>query len=172
VDSSIANTAVGIQASTRIPGNVKGNTLISLENVDFSSTPVAVQDSDDRSILMGNTKVKSWTLGNVYYPEYPNGTFPSPGGSFKYMSRTAVPILNGPNGIIFEKSKPQYENIPVTRFTNIKRVYGAKGDGISDDTAAINKALNTEAGKSILYFPAGSYMVTNTIMVSSTFHIS
>lgn len=38
--------------------------------------------------------------------------------------------------------------------------YGAKGDGETDDTAAIQKAVSTE---DILYFPQGIYKVTDTI---------
>jgi len=54
--------------------------------------------------------------------------------------------------------------IPITErlpegWVNVKN-YGAAGDGISDDTTAIQNALNT--GKNI-YFPSGNYKITNTI---------
>jgi len=50
--------------------------------------------------------------------------------------------------------------------------FGATGDGVTDDTAAINRALyqlycvqsNPQIRRS-LFFPAGSYVVTNTILV-------
>ena len=50
--------------------------------------------------------------------------------------------------------------------------FGAKGDGVTDDTAAINRALyqlycvqaNPQIRRS-LFFPAGSYLITNTILV-------
>lgn len=50
--------------------------------------------------------------------------------------------------------------------------FGAKGDGVTDDTAAINRALyqlycrevNTQIRRS-LFFPAGTYIVTDTIAV-------
>jgi hypothetical protein len=50
--------------------------------------------------------------------------------------------------------------------------FGAVGDGVTDDTAAINRALfqlycrqnNTQIRRS-LFFPAGTYLVTNTILV-------
>lgn len=38
--------------------------------------------------------------------------------------------------------------------------YGAKGDGVTDDTGALQKALNQEK---ILYFPQGIYRVTDTL---------
>lgn len=50
--------------------------------------------------------------------------------------------------------------------------FGAVGDGVTDDTAAINRALyqlyciqnNTQVRRS-LFFPAGTYVVTDTIVV-------
>jgi glucan 1,3-beta-glucosidase len=59
-----------------------------------------------------------------------------------------------------------------TVFRNVKD-YGAKGDGITDDTAAIQSAINTGANSSsprtssgssyrapaVVYFPAGTYLV-------------
>lgn len=52
------------------------------------------------------------------------------------------------------------------RIINVKN-YGAVGDGIVDDTAAIRRAINTNlAGSSparIVYFPDGVYRVTDTI---------
>ena len=47
--------------------------------------------------------------------------------------------------------------------------FSAKGDGISDDTAAIQAAIDflaaDGAGGGVLYFPAGRYRTTNTIFV-------
>ncbi len=50
--------------------------------------------------------------------------------------------------------------------------FGAVGDGVTDDTAAINRALfqlfcvqNNTAIRRSLFFPAGNYIVTNTIKI-------
>ncbi|HEV2402807.1 MAG TPA: glycosyl hydrolase family 28-related protein [Candidatus Saccharimonadales bacterium] len=42
--------------------------------------------------------------------------------------------------------------------------YGAKGDGSTDDTASIQSAINVvqTAGGGVVYFPAGTYLVTPT----------
>lgn len=44
-------------------------------------------------------------------------------------------------------------------------VYGATGNGTTDDTTAINAAIAAlnSAGKGVLYFPAGSYKVTSAL---------
>ncbi len=44
--------------------------------------------------------------------------------------------------------------------------FGAKGDGITDDTAAINAALAVSSGR-ILFFPAGTYLISSTLTVKS-----
>ncbi len=42
--------------------------------------------------------------------------------------------------------------------------FGAKGDGITDDTAAIQAALNAYPnGKRIIYLPNGTYLISNTL---------
>lgn len=47
------------------------------------------------------------------------------------------------------------------------RWYGALGDGVTDDTAAVIDAINAAASqKSVLYFPAGQYVLSQTISLS------
>ena len=48
---------------------------------------------------------------------------------------------------------------------NVK-AFGAKGDGVSDDAAAINSAMMAGAGRAI-YFPPGTYLVSTSIHVPS-----
>jgi hypothetical protein len=48
-------------------------------------------------------------------------------------------------------------------WVNVK-TYGAKGDGVTDDTAAIQAAINAvqAAGGGVVYLPAGTYIVNNS----------
>ncbi|MGH8873658.1 MAG: glycosyl hydrolase family 28-related protein [Acidimicrobiia bacterium] len=47
---------------------------------------------------------------------------------------------------------------------NVKKVYGASGDGVTDDTAALQKAIQENVGKSrILYLPNGTYLVSDAL---------
>ncbi|KAI0687135.1 exo-beta-1,3-glucanase [Cytidiella melzeri] len=47
-------------------------------------------------------------------------------------------------------------------FRNVKD-FGAKGDGVADDTNAINAAISTGA-RSVVYLPAGTYLVSSPII--------
>jgi hypothetical protein len=72
-------------------------------------------------------------------------------------------------------------NVPITRSLQSKlddfasvRDFGAVGDGTTDDTAAINRALyelyareQITRVRRALYFPAGTYLVTGTINIPS-----
>lgn len=55
---------------------------------------------------------------------------------------------------------------PLAGWKNVKSDYGAVGDGVADDTAAIQKALDDlrmHEQSCVLYFPAGKYRLTDTV---------
>lgn len=45
--------------------------------------------------------------------------------------------------------------------------YGAVGDGVADDTQAIRAALDAVSAGGVLWFPAGTYRITETIRVAN-----
>jgi hypothetical protein len=49
-------------------------------------------------------------------------------------------------------------------FVSVKD-FGAKGDGVTDDTAAIQAAINSVGPNSTVQYPAGSYKVTSSIQL-------
>jgi hypothetical protein len=58
---------------------------------------------------------------------------------------------------------------PDSGMVNVKTQYGAKGDGVTDDTAAIQQAISStvhhpQAGARIIYFPAGTYLVSRPLL--------
>ena len=56
---------------------------------------------------------------------------------------------------------------PFANWMNVKTQFGAKGDGVTDDTAAIQTALNAlgsdRAHGDVLYIPAGTYKITQKL---------
>lgn len=88
-------------------------------------------------------------------------------GNYQQGSRIATvrsSALTDSTGKWFTRSRPQYREYSPSDFASVKAV-GAAGDGVTDDTVAINAALAANAGCKITYFPAGTYLVTDTIKV-------
>ena len=63
---------------------------------------------------------------------------------------------------------------PFPSWTNVKTMYGAVGDGVTDDSAALQRALN-DLGRSststVLYLPAGTYRITRQLVLDSRLNI-
>lgn len=78
-------------------------------------------------------------------------------------------LLNG--GDVFERSKPLYENVPASSFISVKSA-GAKGDGVTDDTAAIQKVLDSAQAGQVVYFDHGAYVITSTVKVPKNIKIT
>ncbi|EXJ66657.1 glucan 1,3-beta-glucosidase [Cladophialophora psammophila CBS 110553] len=81
----------------------------------------------------------------------------------------AASLMDGNN--VFERSKPQYEDVPVSSFVSVKSA-GAKGDGVTDDTAAIQNIFNKATPDQVVYFDHGAYVITDTVMVPSNIRIT
>lgn len=65
---------------------------------------------------------------------------------------------------------------PFPSWINVKTQYGAVGDGITDETAALQAAFNaignSNSTASVVYLPAGTYRITGTLTVSYKMNIS
>ena len=83
-------------------------------------------------------------------------------------SLTLLPLLAGPAGAADEEFAG-----PFPSWADVRRDYGARGDGKADDTAAIQKALDDlrqHRKFCVLYFPAGTYRVTATVKTTRKAH--
>ncbi|KAF9890404.1 hypothetical protein FE257_006072 [Aspergillus nanangensis] len=77
---------------------------------------------------------------------------------------TKPSVLTAGDGAVFERSKPLYESYAVSSFISVRSA-GAKGDGQTDDTQAIQKVLDSATADQIVYFDHGSYIITDTVKV-------
>lgn len=57
-------------------------------------------------------------------------------------------------------------SVTTNYIANIKRDYGAKGDGTTDDYVAFNSAFNST--NLVLYIPPGTYLLTNSITLTNS----
>ena len=130
----MTNTPVFVRTSTS--STKLGGSLV-LNNVKLTNVPTAVGVVGGAVTLAGGTTtIASWGLGNVYKGTNAAGTF----------TTGTIPAANKPtslldsSGKIFGKTHPQYANYAVSQFVSV-RDQGAKGDGKTDDTAAIQAVL-------------------------------
>ena len=71
----------------------------------------------------------------------------------------AVSILYDPAGADAEQSTVQAK---LREFVSVKD-FGAVGDGVTDDTSAIQDAISSSDSTEIIHFPNGTYKVTGTL---------
>jgi hypothetical protein len=163
-DSKLVNTKVAVLTAYSPNQSGSAGTLI-LDNVDTTqNTPIAVKNSlTGATILNGNANIASWTQGRAYT---------NSNGKAVQATRAAVskPALLTTGGKVFTRSRPQYETIPASSFVSVK-AHGAKGDGSTDDTAAIQAIFNSATSGQIIYFDHGAYVVTDTIKVPKNIKI-
>ena len=156
-DSSITNTKVGFLTAHDSTSQPPTAGSLIIENVQLNNVPVAVQGPNAVTALQGTTgqtTIAAWGEGHSYTPNGPNNFE----GPITPNDRPGS-LLSGSR--YYERSKPQYEQNPTSDFLSARDA-GATGDGVTDDTNAINKALRS--GK-IVYFDSGVYKVTNTIRI-------
>ncbi|KAL2175005.1 glycoside hydrolase family 55 protein [Thermothelomyces heterothallicus CBS 202.75] len=159
IDSSFTNVPVAILTSwTENPNPATVESLV-MENVVLDNVPVAVQGPNGRTLLAGgSTTINGWGIGHSYGSSGPT----SFAGPITPNSRPGI-LLN--NGRYFTRSKPQYESVPVSSFLSVRSA-GAKGDASTDDTAALQNAINTAVSQNkILFLDYGIYRVTSTISI-------
>ncbi|KAJ7653050.1 pectate lyase superfamily protein-domain-containing protein [Mycena rosella] len=154
VDSSISNTGIGIRMSSTQPTSLAGSLV--LDEVVFSGISTAnIQDSAGVVLAANSGAVGSWFQGNVYLAR----------GVHTLGQRPEA--LTDSTGAFFAKSRPQYQDYSDEQFLSIMALkeLGAAGDGVTDDTVAVNTFLQKYSGCAILLFEAGTYLVTDTIFV-------
>jgi hypothetical protein len=165
LDSKISNTPVGIATRYSTDQSDTRGSLI-LDNVDFSENcPAAVQNpSTGSTIVQGNTKVGSWVQGRVY--KGTSGTAVQ--GPHDPIAKPAA--LLDASGNVVSRSKPQYTDVDASKFVSVK-FKGAKGDGETDDTAAIQAVFDSIDSGSIVYFDHGAYVITDTVNVPNNVRV-
>lgn len=162
LDSSITNTPVGILTAFNPPSSnppTAGSVVV--ENVALTNVPTAVKLDGGSTILAGttgSTTIAAWGQGH----QYTAAGSKSFQGAFTPTNRPAS-LVSG--GKYYARSKPSYGTLPVSSFASVRSA-GAAGNGVTDDTTALQNIINsaTAAGK-IVFFDAGTYIVTRTLLI-------
>jgi glucan 1,3-beta-glucosidase len=166
IDSTITNCPIGWQ----VQGRSNSSVSLSLFNVQTNNVPTIVKYDGGATLLAGGGSklVAAWGLGKRY--DTTNGEASGvwqDGQNFPRAPAIPSTLLSG--GGYFARSKPQYESLPASSFINAKLApYNAAGNGATDDTAALQAAVNAAASSGrVLWIPAGVYLITNTLTIPS-----
>ncbi|KAI0930177.1 hypothetical protein AcV5_006960 [Taiwanofungus camphoratus] len=159
IDVTVTNTPVFVQTSAASNGSLDGS--IVLNNIQLNNVPTAVGVANGDVVLEGGSfTIDSWAQGNTYSGTSASGTFVQ--ADISSISKPSS-VLDS-SGYIFGKTHPQYAEYSSSQFMSVKS-QGAKGDGYTDDTEAIQNVFNQYAGCYIIFFDAGTYIVTSTITI-------
>ncbi|KAI9731941.1 MAG: hypothetical protein M1834_004392 [Cirrosporium novae-zelandiae] len=133
-----------------------------LENIEIqNSGPTVV--ANGTGVYSGSV-ADTWVMGTTKYV---------PGGPTTGMLRNGTTLSTPRSSVLLDDGKyltippPTYQEYAVDQFINVKDVYGypVYGDGVTDDTKNINYILSKFANCKIIFFPAGTYLVIDTIFV-------
>lgn len=161
LDSSISSTPIGIITAHDTTSQAPGSGSLILENVAISNVPTIVKEITGRVVLTGttgSTTIAAWGEGHYYSPSGPNYFERAVGANTRPAALTS-------SGKYYTRSKPQYESLTTTGFLSARSA-GAKGDGTTDDTKALQAAINSaQSSGKVLFIDAGYYKVTSTLKI-------
>lgn len=116
-----------------------------LESLKAKPDPT-VQDLNAGHLGTDNTWIGNNTFGKINVTE-----------SLQYKGHNVLTTEDMP--------KPPHSAATNSGFMQTVKNYGAKGDGVTDDTIAIQKAIEANANGAIA-FPPGTYLISNTIKIN------
>jgi len=160
----LGNRAEGPCGRNLVEGNAPQATIVSAGNLISSPQPFAVTagriiTAED---LFNNVM---WTGGDQSYPN--TRWIPDGSATPKLSSYANVPFVS--EDVLPASLTRPTMTAAVPGMVDVKVSYGAKGDGTTDDTASIQAALNANCDGNTpktLYFPAGTYRITNTLYLN------
>ena len=141
---NVANSIETVQGDKTVTAGDISETAVN-KTVHITKDNTEQIDGTRTEVCAGN---KNENVAGTYSGKFGNATFETKTSSWpvKFPNKT-VDLVN--------------IHKPVIRTV---RDYGAKGDSVTDDTVAIKACIEAE---SIIYFPAGTYRVTDTLTLDN-----
>ncbi|KIM98550.1 glycoside hydrolase family 55 protein, partial [Oidiodendron maius Zn] len=150
----------------------KGTTVFTFDNVNFVTNTHFMSLTNGNYLetidVTHNTFVQFTTIGDLIGPfgEF-DGTFnvSTPKRPSILTQNAAGSSFTFAQNAYYKRGKPSYSTFGIANFFNVKEA-GAYGDGVHDDTTILQQMLlYCAANNYIAFFPAGSYMISSTIVI-------
>lgn len=147
VDATLSNVGVGIVTDYNSSSQPWGSAAtLYLERLTAVAVPLITTGLPGGA---GTTTIASWAQG----PTYRKGALATDGQSVLPAVATA-PIALPPRPTLAELAPAAVVNV---------LAFGAKGDGVADDTAALKAAIAAQPAGGAVFLPQGRYLVSGTL---------
>lgn len=147
MDSDFQNVGIAIQAN-QLNSDLSDTSVIILDNIGMSEVSTVLAFSNGATASIAPGIIDFYLFGNMKNGASIFGSFglamPHPDDS---LAPNSTPLYARRS--FFVKRRPQYENYPLSSILDAKS-FGAKGDGKTDDTAAIQNALNATTDSNVI----------------------
>ena len=162
IDSTFTNVPVGILSAWTTSSQPPSSGSLVIENLSLNNVPVVIRGPSGTILAgaTGSTTITAWGQGHRYTPNGPSNAQ----GAIAANPRPAV-LQGGGGNRWYARSKPQYEHLGRSDFVSARSA-GARGDGVVDDTAALQAALDAAAAANkVLWIDYGLYRLTSTLTI-------
>ncbi|CAI7608218.1 unnamed protein product [Penicillium glandicola] len=165
--AAVPSSETSVTSAVAVNSSPSSVTSVHQSAVPVTSTAAATKSTSSGSSISHGTKSSSASS---------TATCGAAQAVSSARTQTTVETASKPasllsDGAIFERSKPLYEDVAASSFISVKSA-GAKGDGTTDDTAAIQKVFDSYKDGEVIYFDHGAYVITSTIKIPKDIKIT
>lgn len=165
IDSHFSNMPlVAVNTAWTPTSNPPASGGLILENVEIDNVANVVYGLNGEILLDGSSgtaTISAYAQGHTYAADGSGAT--TYHGLIEPVPRPSS-LINS-DGSYYTQGKPQFADRPASDFVSA-RSNGAKGDGVADDTSALQKTINKAVNNGkIAFIDAGTYRVTKTLNV-------
>ncbi|KAF9741995.1 hypothetical protein PMIN02_007890 [Paraphaeosphaeria minitans] len=155
-ESKNSGNTVVFRDSSNDSGN-RNNQMV-IQNLKHDTNNPIVVKSNGQVVLAAQPTVTTWVWGNASPGQYQTGV--------TYSNSRPASLLDTA-GKFFLKDAPTFAGYAKDQIVNVKDAgFNVKGDGRTDDSAALNAILQQNAANcKITYFPYGVYVVLSTLFI-------
>ncbi|KFY91677.1 hypothetical protein V498_05365 [Pseudogymnoascus sp. VKM F-4517 (FW-2822)] len=163
LDTSFSNVGTAIKAEFP-EETILRSSIITLDNIQLYSVTTVVGFTGGRELALDASKnIEFLVIGNMEADGPVHGSFDLRDNVPKRPASLTQDIFSNVRYTYIIKQRPQYAYYELSDFISVKD-HGALGNGAHDDSDAIIAALALATKDNVIYFPAGSYIVTKTIL--------